>query len=149
MTPKHPLVATAAVEDYMRILFRLHETGSTTTTQHLAHALRITSPSVTNMTKRLHNGGLVVHRRYHGVDLTDSGRRLAIDVIRRHRLLELLLVTSLGYPWDRVHEEADRLEHSVSLRMAHQIDEYLGHPHCDPHGAPIPDDAGDFRALTG
>lgn len=92
--------------------------------------------------RRLANKGLVENEPYRGVTLTASGRRLAVDMVRRHRLLETFLVRVLGYTWDEVHEDAELLEHSVSDRFLARIDAHLGHPERDPHGDPIPDTEG-------
>lgn len=96
---------------------------------------------------RLVDAGLVTHRPYGKVELTETGRRYAVTMVRRHRLLETFLVQVLGYGWDEVHEEADSLEHAVSDKMVDRIDDYLGHPTADPHGDAIPSPEGDLPPI--
>jgi DtxR family transcriptional regulator, Mn-dependent transcriptional regulator len=131
-------LATPAMQDYLKAIYRLAETGGPVTTQRLADELGVSCPSVTNMAKRLHDADLVRHVRYRGVALTPAGERIALGVLRRHRLLELFLARTLGYPWEAVHAEAERLEHHVSAEMEARMDAALGHPTRDPHGDPIP-----------
>jgi len=133
---------TPAMQDYLKAIYRLGEVGGPVTTLRLAAELAVSSPSVTNMAKRLHDLGLVRHARYHGVALTPEGERVALDVVRRHRLLELFLAETLGYAWDEVHAEAERLEHHVSDELDARMDAALGHPTRDPHGDPIPNREG-------
>ncbi len=132
-------LVTSAVEDYAKAIYALQardeEPVSTTA---LAERLGVTAASASGMVKRLCELGLVTHRRYHGVFLTDAGRRVALEVIRHHRLLELYLVQDLGVPWDRVHEEAEVLEHVLSEELEELIATKLGDPTHDPHGDPIP-----------
>lgn len=129
---------THAMEDYLKAVYRLRETGAQVTTQRLADELGVTGPSVTNMVKRLHDLRLLRHSRYRGVELTDAGTRIALEVIRHHRLLELYLSETLGMPWDQVHDEAERLEHHLSDDLESRMDSALGFPTHDPHGDPIP-----------
>src|SRR4051812_10703704 len=126
------------MEDYLKAVYRLREVDKQVTTQRLADELGVTGPSVTNMVKRLAEMRLLSHTRYHGVDLTPAGEKIALEVIRHHRLLELYLAETLGYPWDEVHAEAERLEHHVSDELEARMDSALGHPTTDPHGDPIP-----------
>ncbi len=133
---------THAMEDYLKGAYRLSQEGGTVTTQRLAEELGISGPSVTNMVKRLHDLRLVRHTRYHGVELTAAGERIALEVLRHHRLLELYLAETLGYSWDTVHAEAERLEHHVSEELEARMDSALGHPTTDPHGDPIPSAEG-------
>jgi DtxR family transcriptional regulator, Mn-dependent transcriptional regulator len=140
---------THAMEDYLKVIFKLEDEGSTVTTQSIAERLQVQSPSVTNMIKRLADLNLVEHRRYKGVMLTITGRRAALEVIRHHRLLELYLADALGYSWDEVHEEADRLEHSISEEFEARIDRALGFPQVDPHGEPIPTAEGEIAEAGG
>lgn len=137
---------THAMEDYLKAIYLLEEEQGRVTTQAIAEHLRVQSPSVTNMLKRLASMNLVHHRPYRGVTLTPAGRRIALEVIRHHRLLELYLTEALGYSWDTVHEEADRLEHSISEELESRIDALLGHPSADPHGHPIPTAEGELPA---
>ncbi|HEV2529911.1 MAG TPA: metal-dependent transcriptional regulator [Thermomicrobiales bacterium] len=133
---------THAMEDYLKAVYRLKSDGGAVTTQRLADELGISGPSVTNMVKRLDELKMVRHARYQGVELTDAGERVALEVLRHHRLLEVYLAESLGFPWDEVHAEAERLEHLVSDELERRIDRALGHPTFDPHGAPIPSSDG-------
>jgi DtxR family Mn-dependent transcriptional regulator len=128
---------TPAMQDYLKAVFRLSATGPVAT-QHLADELGVTAPSATNMAKRLHEQGLLNHEPYHGVTLTPEGRRAALDVVRRHRLLETYLAEAVGMSWDEVHDEAERLEHHLSDRLEARLDSLLGFPDTDPHGDPIP-----------
>jgi DtxR family Mn-dependent transcriptional regulator len=130
---------TPAVEDYAKAIYALERRASeAVTTNALAERLGVTAASASGMVKRLGELGLVEHRPYHGVSLTDEGRRVALEVIRHHRLLELYLVEDLGVPWDRVHAEAEVLEHVLSEELEELIAAKLGDPTHDPHGDPIP-----------
>jgi len=130
---------TSAVEDYTKAIYALERRGSEpVTTNALADRLGVTAGSASGMVKRLGELGLAEHRPYHGVSLTEQGRRVALEVMRHHRLLELYLVESLGVPWDRVHEEAEVLEHVLSEQLEELIAAKLGDPTRDPHGDPIP-----------
>jgi DtxR family transcriptional regulator, Mn-dependent transcriptional regulator len=140
---------THAMEDYLKVIFKLEDEGSGVTTQAIAESLQVQSPSVTNMIKRLAELNLVKHEPYRGVSLTATGRKAALEVIRHHRLLELYLAEALGYTWDEVHEEADRLEHSISEEFEARIDRALGFPRFDPHGEPIPTADGEIAAAVG
>jgi DtxR family Mn-dependent transcriptional regulator len=127
-----------AQEDYLKQIFLLGGDAARVSTQALAKKLCVKPASVTEMVGRLAQLDLVEHARYHGVQLTDAGRRVAIEMLRHHRLLETFLVEALGYRWDQVHEEAERLEHVISERFEERIAEAMGHPTHDPHGDPIP-----------
>jgi DtxR family Mn-dependent transcriptional regulator len=127
-----------AQEDYLKQIFLLEKGGARVATQALAGRLNVRPASVTEMVGRLAQLGLVEHTRYQGVSLTSVGRRVALEMLRHHRLLETYLVRELGYEWDEVHEEAERLEHVISERFEDRIAETLGHPTRDPHGDPIP-----------
>jgi DtxR family Mn-dependent transcriptional regulator len=130
---------SSAIEDYAKAIYALERRGSEpVTTNALADRLGVTAGSASGMVKRLGELGLAQHRPYHGVSLTEQGRRLALEVMRHHRLLELYLVESLGVPWDRVHEEAEVLEHVLSEELEELIATKLGDPTHDPHGDPIP-----------
>jgi DtxR family Mn-dependent transcriptional regulator len=126
------------MEDYLKAAYRLKMDGKPATTQLLADQLGVSGPSVTNMVKRLDEMRLLRHTRYQGVELTPAGERIALEVVRHHRLLELYLAETLGYPWDQVHDEAEKLEHHVSDELEARMDSYLGFPTRDPHGDPIP-----------
>ncbi|MGD9712508.1 MAG: metal-dependent transcriptional regulator [Thermomicrobiales bacterium] len=140
---------THAMEDYLKAVYRIIESGKPATTQALAEELAITGPSVTNMIKRLHAMRLLTHTRYQGVELTPAGERIALEVIRHHRLLELYLAETLGYRWDEVHDEAEKLEHLVSDDLEARMDSALGFPTRDPHGDPIPAADGSVSAEAG
>jgi DtxR family Mn-dependent transcriptional regulator len=128
-----------AVEDYAKAIYALErQVGDAVTTNALADRLGVTAASASGMVKRLNDLGLVEHRPYRGVSLTPEGRRVALEVMRHHRLLELYLVKSLGVPWDRVHAEAEVLEHVLSEELEELIAAKLGDPTHDPHGDPIP-----------
>jgi DtxR family transcriptional regulator, Mn-dependent transcriptional regulator len=129
---------SSAIEDYAKAIYALEHHGGSVSTNALAERLGVTAASASGMVKRLCEMGLVEHEPYHGVSLTESGRRVALEVIRHHRLLELYLVESLGVPWDRVHEEAEVLEHVLSEQLEERIAAKLGNPTHDPHGDPIP-----------
>jgi DtxR family Mn-dependent transcriptional regulator len=131
-----------AIEDYVKAIYLLEQSEGKVTTKALALALDVAAPSVTAMIKRLHAMHLVRYTRYRGVALTPAGQRMALEVIRHHRLLELYLVEAMGLPWDQVHEEAERLEHVISEELEERIAELLGHPVADPHGDPIPTKEG-------
>jgi DtxR family Mn-dependent transcriptional regulator len=133
-------VASATVENYVKAVFRLTETGDDrpATTGRLAEAMGVSPGTVTSMLKTLDEAGLASYTPYEGVRLTDVGRSLALRVFRRHRLLECFLCRSLGLQWDEVHEDAERIEHHVSDFLIERIDGHLGHPRFDPHGDPIP-----------
>jgi DtxR family Mn-dependent transcriptional regulator len=131
-------VWSSAVEDYAKAIYALEQREGAVSTNALAERLGVTAGSASGMVKRLGELGLVEHRPYHGVSLTADGRRVALEVMRHHRLLELYLVQSLGVPWDRVHEEAEVLEHVLSEELEELIAAQLGDPTHDPHGDPIP-----------
>ena len=136
---EHPYERTSAIEDYAKAIYALERrAGEAVTTNALAERLGVTPGSASGMVKRLAELGLAEHEPYRGVQLTDDGRRVALEVIRHHRLLELYLVQSLGVPWDRVHEEAEVLEHVLSEELEELIAAKLGNPTRDPHGDPIP-----------
>lgn len=130
---------SSAVEDYTKAIYALQQRDDQpVSTNALAERLGVTAASASGMVKRLGELGLVDHQPYHGVALTDPGRRVALEVMRHHRLLELYLVQSLDVPWDRVHEEAEVLEHVLSEELEELIARKLGNPTHDPHGDPIP-----------
>src|ERR1700682_4658037 len=133
------IVRSPAVEDYCKAIYTLESrTEAPVATNPLAERLGLTPGSVSAMLKRLGELGLIEHHPYRGVRLTDEGRRVALEVIRHHRLLELFLAQTLEMPWDRVHAEAEVLEHVISEELEALIAEALGHPTIDPHGDPIP-----------
>lgn len=128
-----------ANEDYLKAIYALTGPGATTVgTNALAERLGVSAPSASAMVKKLAELGLVRHARYHGFELTNEGRRAALEIVRHHRLLELYLHDVLGMPWEQVHDEAERLEHVLSEQLEQRIAAYLGDPDRDPHGDPIP-----------
>jgi DtxR family Mn-dependent transcriptional regulator len=128
---------SSAVEDYAKAIYALEAQGAVTTTA-LAQRMGVTPASASGMVRKLCELGLVAHEPYKGVHLSDEGRKLALQVIRHHRLLELYLAQDLGVPWDRVHDEAEVLEHVLSEELEALIAAKLGNPTHDPHGDPIP-----------
>ncbi len=129
---------TQAVEDYLKAIYDLSRASDRVTTSALAERLDVSGASVTGMMKKLASGGLVEHVPYAGVALTTAGRRIAIETIRHHRLVETYLHEALGVPWDKLHDEAEALEHVLSEDLEARMDAALGHPTHDPHGSPIP-----------
>jgi len=127
-----------AIQDYLKAIYKLQERGGAVSTSALAEAMEVTAASATGMVKKLASLKLVRHNPYQGVVLTKAGQKMALEVIRHHRLLELYLAEALGYSWDKVHEEAERLEHVISEEFEEKIFEALGRPTRDPHGDPIP-----------
>lgn len=135
------------VENYVKAIYQLcADSGKPAATGQIAASLGVSPGTVTSMLKTLSESNLVTYTPYEGVSLTSSGSALALRVIRRHRLIELFLVNTLNLSWDEVHEEAEHMEHAVSDRLIDQIDAFLGHPHVDPHGDPIPKPDGSFGA---
>ena len=134
-----------SVEDYLKVIYHLTEGGESASTTAIAEALDLAAPSVSGMTKRLAEAGLAEHQPYKGVTLTRDGRQAALRMLRRHRIIETYLVSHLGYTWDNVHDEAEKLEHAVSEDLVERMSRALGDPHFDPHGDPIP--AADGRII--
>jgi len=130
---------TEAIQDYLRAIYLLGANGERVAVTALAHRLGVSPASASAMVKKLGALELVEHLPYHGVTLTGAGERVAIEVTRHHRLLELYLAETLGLHIDEVHDEADRLEHAISEELESKIDSALGYPTHDPHGDPIPD----------
>ncbi len=131
-------VLTRSIEDYLKAIYELEQDGSPAQTSAIAGALDVAAPSVSGMVKRLSEAGLLQHVPYRGVQLTREGKHAALRMVRRHRIVETYLTTKLGYDWDSVHEEAERLEHAVSDELIERMAMALGNPRYDPHGAPIP-----------
>jgi DtxR family Mn-dependent transcriptional regulator len=136
-----------SVEDYLKAIYGLCESGDPASTTAIAEALDIQPASVTGMVKRLAESGLLEHVPYRGVRLTKRGAREALRVLRRHRILETYLCERLGFAWDDVHGEAERLEHAASDELIEKMAAALEFPRHDPHGAPIPTVAGDIEVL--
>jgi DtxR family Mn-dependent transcriptional regulator len=135
-----------SVEDYLKAIYDLSERGGAASTTAIAGALAVQPASVTGMVKRLAEAGLLEHVPYRGVRLTQGGVREALRVVRRHRILETYLCERLGYTWDDVHGEAERLEHAASDELIEKMAAALQFPRHDPHGAPIPTTAGDIES---
>jgi DtxR family Mn-dependent transcriptional regulator len=133
-----PLSLSGPVEDYLKAIYELELVGTPASTNDIADRLAISPASVSGMVRRLADQGLITHEPYRGVRLTGDGRRAALRTLRRHRILECYLTEMLGYPWDRVHAEAERLEHAASEELVELMASALGDPVQDPHGAPIP-----------
>lgn len=127
-----------SVEDYLKVIYVLESEGSGATTNNIAEMMEVSSASVTNMLKRLAGLNLIEHKSYKGAKLTEAGMKIALEILRHHRLLELYLKEIMGYGWDEVHEEAEKLEHHISEQFEDKIAELLNHPTHDPHGDPIP-----------
>jgi DtxR family Mn-dependent transcriptional regulator len=149
-------MATLTVENYVKTIYQICAEGvsDTASTGEIARRLGVSPGSVTSMLRGLAESGLAEYQAYEGVRLSEVGHKLALRVLRRHRLLELFLVRTLGLTWDEVHEEAEDLEHACSERLIDRIDEYLGYPARDPHGDPIPKSDGtltteQFEPLSG
>lgn len=148
--------ASKALEDYLKIIYKLE--GGTSEdkgvqTSLIAERLSISQASVSNMIKKLAEQAYIRYEPYYGVSLTDKGRKVALNMVRKHRILELYLVERLNYSWDEVDEEAEVLEHAISNKLANRMWEDLGRPTHDPHGSPIPSDDGvveeqNWKALT-
>ncbi len=149
MAPRPAPALTAPVEDYLKSIYELERSGSAAGTNEIAAALGIAPASVSGMIRRLAEQGLIAHERYRGVRLSDAGRAAALRTIRRHRVIEAYLAQALQYPWDRVHQEAERLEHAASNELVDRMAAAIGEPETDPHGAPIPtaDGSMDERRL--
>jgi DtxR family Mn-dependent transcriptional regulator len=139
---------SSSVGDYLKAIWELAvDSGEVAaSTKGVAERLSVSAASVSNMFARLQETGLVEHERYRGATLTELGRREALRLVRRHRLIETFLLEHLGYPWQEVHGEAERLEHAVSDDFTERLAEFLGHPDHDPHGGPIPSPEGVLEA---
>jgi DtxR family transcriptional regulator, Mn-dependent transcriptional regulator len=133
---------SVAVQDYAKAIYSI---GGEVSNSAISERLGVSPASASAMVKRLESLGLVIHRPYQGVSLTPAGKRVALEVIRHHRLIELYLAQALGMPWDRVHEEAEVLEHAISPQLSELIAEALGNPTRDPHGDPIPTPEGQIE----
>ncbi len=136
-----------AVGDYLKTIYKLQR-NSTVSTTEIAKAMNVSSASVTNMVKRLDEMGLVNYQSYKGAKLTDAGCKIALEIIRHHRLLELYLKEVMGYAWEEMHNEAEHLEHHISEEFENRIDKMLGYPTHDPHGDPIPTRDGQVEAIV-
>lgn len=140
---------TESVENYLKAILYVQVDGrGKVSTTELANRVKATPASVSAMLKKLGHKGWVEHEKYHGVSLTDEGRRMAMDILRRHRLWETFLVRHLGFDWDEVHELAEELEHVNSVALTNRLDAFLGFPKVDPHGDAIPGPNGRFRSMA-
>ena len=143
------LEVSPVIQDYAKAIYALEQRGGeSVSTNAIAERMGVTAASASSMVKRLDGMGLVSHVPYRGVQLTDDGLKVALEVLRHHRLLELYLAETLGVPWDRVHDEAEVLEHVLSEELEELIAAKLGHPTHDPHGDPIPTRDGRIPAST-
>ncbi|MGH8103385.1 MAG: metal-dependent transcriptional regulator [bacterium] len=142
---KPPAGLTPAAEDYLKAIFALQQEDAPVTPLAIARRMKVSPPSATGMIQKIRSLGLVRHTHYGDVALTPAGRKVALEILRHHRLIELYLHRALGYSWDEVHEEAERLEHVISEDFEDRITKYLGNPTHDPHGAPIPSKNGALK----
>ena len=127
-----------SIEDYLKAIYEVETSEEKVSTSALSEKLGVSPASVTSMVKKLSERKLITHKRYQGVKLTSAGRKIALEIIRHHRLVELYLKEALGVPWDKVHQEAEKWEHVLSEDLEDRIDKFLGYPVTDPHGSPIP-----------
>ncbi len=135
------------IEDYLKAIYKLQKGREKVTTSAISEWLQLSNATVTSMMKNLAKQKLVKHISYHGVVLTDAGKEIAVKVIRRHRLVELFLKEVLELEWDKVHDEAEKLEHYISDELLDSIDRVLGYPKADPHGDPIPPKSGNIEKV--
>jgi len=140
-------------ENYIKAIYHLQKQGKTVSTNELAERMQTKPASVTDMLKKLYNKDLLEYQPYHGVNLSPSGSKIALNIIRRHRLWEFFLVNTIGFQWDEVHDIAEELEHIQHPGLIDKLDDFLGKPTFDPHGDPIPDKNGEiaevkYRLLT-
>ena len=134
---------TVSKENYLKAVYnRINESGRGATTSSIAEKLEISNAAISDMAKKLSDQGLITYAKYRGMQLTSRGEKVALNVIRRHRLWELFLIDVLGLSWTEVHDEAENLEHHTSDFLIDKIDEFLGYPKLDPHGDPIPQKNG-------
>ncbi len=139
-------VISQAMEDYLKAIYKLREQNeqAAVSTSALSDYMKVAPASVTNMCKKLAELNLLTHEPYQGVKFTSAGEKLALEVVRHHRLIELYLAEALGVPWDQVHDEAEKLEHVISEDLEERMAAALGYPQFDPHGAPIPSRSGEL-----
>jgi DtxR family transcriptional regulator, Mn-dependent transcriptional regulator len=137
-----------SMQDYLKTIYELRQRSGRATTNALAEKLGVAAASVTGMIKKLAEMKLVAYEPYQGATLTQAGEKMALAIVRHHRLIELYLTEAMGYTWDKVHKEADRLEHAISDEFADKISSLLGDPKIDPHGDPIPSKDGTVAAFS-
>lgn len=138
-----------AEENYLKTIYHLsEETGGAVSTNAIADNLQTKAASVTDMIKKLSSKGVLSYQKYRGVNVSETGRKAALQVIRKHRLWETFLVDKLKFNWDEVHDVAEQLEHIKSPLLIKRLDEFLAYPKYDPHGDPIPDENGEFKVLS-
>src|SRR5687767_4763554 len=135
---------SSSTENYLKAIFHLQKADGVVTTNDVANELQTRPASVTDMLKKLKAQKLLLYEKYQGFKLSNEGRKVALQIIRKHRLWEFFLVEKLNFGWDEVHEIAEELEHISSKKLIDRLDEYLGFPKSDPHGDPIPDSSGTF-----
>ncbi len=138
---------SSTIENYLKAIYKLRKCQGKVTTSAIAEKLAVTDPTVTAMIKKLAKEKFLKHVSYHGVVLTDKGEKIAIRVIHKHRLIELFLKDVLGLDWDKVHVEAEKLEHVISDEILDRMDRILGYPKIDPHGDPIPTGEGKIETV--
>jgi len=141
------MVLSEAMQNYLKVIYEVLERHDRATTSAIARRMGIAAPSVTAMVKKLAGLKLVTHAPYQGVRLSPVGEKMALEIVRHHRLIELYLSEALGVPWDRVHAEAEKLEHVISDELEERISAALGNPAFDPHGAPIPGPDGTLERI--
>ncbi|MEO6539323.1 MAG: metal-dependent transcriptional regulator [Ferruginibacter sp.] len=134
-------------ENYIKCIYHLQEVNEGVSGTQLAQAVNTKAASVTDMLRKLHLKKIINYRPYKNFTLTETGNKIALEIIRKHRLWEYFLLNKLGFKWEEIHEIAEELEHISSGALIHKLDEYLGHPCFDPHGDPIPDKHGKFKIL--
>ncbi|MBS1514767.1 MAG: metal-dependent transcriptional regulator [Bacteroidetes bacterium] len=137
-----------SIEDYLKNIYTLKTSSGKVTTSHLAERLNISAAAVSEMISKLSKCGYILNTPYKGFELTGSGEKIALNLIRKHRLWEVFLVKHLKYPWDKVHEEAERLEHSSSDELMKNLEAFMNFPKFDPHGEPIPDINGNLEVCN-
>lgn len=138
---------TIAEENYLKAIYHLSDGGkSSVSTNDIASEIKTKPASVSDMLRKLSEKGLIAYRKYYGVQITEEGKKHALEVIRKHRLWEVFLVDKLSFAWDEVHEVAEQLEHIKSTLLIQRLDEFLNYPKFDPHGDPIPDEFGDVKS---
>ena len=142
------VMLSESMQDYLKTIYKIEQGGNRATTSALADQLGVTAASVTGMLRKLAELKLVEYERYQGVVLTPAGQKIALSVLRHHRLIELYLTEAMGFSWDRVHAEADRLEHAISEEFVDKVSDILGNPQRDPHGSPIPSKDGEVATAS-